>query len=97
MFARLDKSCIAGIVQNQLARVAKRLEDRRIKLCFDQSAVDFLSEKGYDPAFGARPVKRAIQTYVENPLAKEILSGKFAEGTAIKASASGDAITFSQA
>ena len=97
MFARLDKSCIAGIVQNQLARVAKRLEDRRIKLCFDQSAVDFLSEKGYDPAFGARPVKRAIQTYVENPLAKEILSGKFAEGTAIKASASGDALTFSQA
>ena len=97
MFARLDKSCIAGIVKNQLARVAKRLEDRRIKLDFDQSAVDFLSEKGYDPAFGARPVKRAIQTYVENPLAKEILSGKFAEGTAIKASASGDAITFSQA
>ena len=97
MFARLDKSCIAGIVQNQLARVAKRLEDRRIKLDFDQSAVDFLSEKGYDPAFGARPVKRAIQTYVENPLAKEILSGKFAEGTAIKAAASGDAITFSQA
>ena len=97
MFARLDKSCIAGIVKNQLARVAKRLEDRRIKLDFDQSAVDFLSIKGYDPAFGARPVKRAIQTYVENPLAKEILGGKFAEGTAIKAAASGDAITFSQA
>ena len=97
MFARLDKSCIAGIVKNQLARVAKRLEDRRIKLDFDQSAVDFLSIKGYDPAFGARPVKRAIQTYVENPLAKEILGGKFAEGTAIKASASGDALIFSQA
>ncbi len=95
MFARLDKSCISGIVKNQLERVAKRLEDRRIKLCFDQSALDFLAEKGYDPAFGARPVKRAIQTYVENPLAKEILAGKFAEGTQITAAASDGQIKFS--
>ncbi len=95
MFARLDKSCISGIVKNQLERVAKRLEDRRIKLCFDQSALDFLAEKGYDPVFGARPVKRAIQTYVENPLAKEILAGKFAEGTQITAAASDGQIKFS--
>nr|MCR5046578.1 AAA family ATPase [Treponema sp.] len=95
MFGRLDKSCISGIVKNQLARVAKRLEDRRIKLDFDQSACDFLAEKGYDPAFGARPVKRAIQTYVENPLAKEILSGKFSDGAQIKASESGGQIIFS--
>ena len=95
MFARLDKSCISGIVKNQLERVAKRLEDRRIKLCFDQSALDFLAEKGYDPAFGARPVKRAIQTYVENPLAKEILAGKFAEGTQITAAAADGQIKFS--
>ena len=95
MFARLDKSCISGIVKNQLERVAKRLEDRRIKLCFDQSALDFLAEKGYDPAFGARPVKRAIQAYVENPLAKEILAGKFAEGTQITAAAADGQIKFS--
>lgn len=95
MFARLDKSCIGGIVKNQLERVAKRLEDRRIKLAFDQSALDFLAEKGYDPAFGARPVKRAIQTYVENPLAKEILAGKFAEGAQVTASAADGQIKFS--
>ncbi len=95
MFARLDKSCIGGIVKNQLERVAKRLEDRRIKLAFDQSALDFLAEKGYDPAFGARPVKRAIQTYVENPLAKEILAGKFTEGSQVTASAADGQIKFS--
>ena len=68
MFQRLDKSCIGGIVRIQLERVAKRLMDRRITIKFDDSAVDFISEKGYDPAFGARPVKRAVQTWVENPL-----------------------------
>ncbi len=95
MFTRLDKNCIGGIVRNQLERVAGRLSDRRIKIDFDDSAVDFLSGKGYDPAFGARPVKRAIQTYVENPLAKEILSGRFAEGAVIHASANNNAVTFS--
>ncbi len=95
MFGRLDKACIGGIVQNQLARVASRLQDRRISLDFDQSARDFLAEKGYDPAFGARPVKRAIQTYVENPLAKEILAGKFADGARITATAAGGEIKFS--
>ena len=52
MFQRLDKSCIGGIVRIQLERVAKRLIDRRITIKFDDSAVDFISEKGYDPAFG---------------------------------------------
>ena len=94
MFGRLDKSCIAGIVKNQLERVASRLQGRRIKIEFDQSACDLLADKGYDPAFGARPVKRAIQTYVENPLAKEILAGKFGDGATIKASAQGGAIVF---
>ena len=83
MFGRLSKDCIGGIVKNQLERVKARLADRRIALEFDQSAIDFLSDAGYDPAFGARPVKRAVQTYVENPLAKEILAGKFGEDSKI--------------
>ena len=87
MFGRLDQSCISGIVKNQLERVSHRLDDRRIKISFDDKAVAFLADKGYDPAFGARPVKRAIQTYVENPLAKELLEGKFSDGTAIKVTA----------
>lgn len=85
-FSRLDKSCITSIVKNQLDRVAKRLQTRRIKLDFDESAINFLSDVGYDPLFGARPIKRAIQTYLENPLAKEILSGKFLEDSTIKIS-----------
>lgn len=89
-FGRLDKSCIASIVKNQLERVSMRLQDRRIQLNFSQSALDFLAEKGYDPAFGARPVKRAIQMYVENLLAKELLSGKFLDNTEITVSVSPD-------
>ena len=89
-FSRLDKSCITSIVKNQLERVAKRLQARRLKLDFDESAINFLSDVGYDPLFGARPIKRAIQTYLENPLAKEILSGKFFEDSTIKVSKKSD-------
>ena len=89
-FSRLDKSCITSIVKNQLDRVAKRLQARRLKLDFEESAINFLSDVGYDPLFGARPIKRAIQTYLENPLAKEILSGKFLEDSTIKISKKSD-------
>ena len=87
MFRRLDKDCIQGIVRGQLKRVAHRLEDRRLHLEVSDEAISFLSEVGYDPLFGARPVKRAIQTYLENPLAKELLAGKFPEGSCIHVSA----------
>ena len=95
MFQKLGKSCIGGIVRIQLDRVAKRLEDHRIAIKFDEKAVDFLCEKGYDPAFGARPVKRAVQTWVENPLSKQLLEGNFTEGTTIKVTASGGELSFS--
>lgn len=94
MFQRLDKSCIGGIVKIQLERVAKRLEDRRISIVFDNDAVDFIAEKGYDPAFGARPVKRAVQTWVENPLSKELLEGKFSEGSTVHVSSNGTELEF---
>ena len=96
MFRRLSKECIGGIVSLQISRVEKRLEEKRIFLDFDKSALDFLSEKGYDSAFGARPVKRAIQTWVENPLSKELLSGRFVEGSRIKATSDGKSILFSE-
>ncbi len=88
-FNRLSKDVISGIVINQLERVAKRLEDRHIKLEFDKNAVDFLCTAGYDPNFGARPVKRAVQNYVENPLAKELLAGKFGENSIVKVTSDG--------
>ena len=89
-FSRLDKSCISSIVKNQLERVSKRLQDRHLKLEFSEDAISFLSEVGYDPLFGARPIKRAIQTYLENTLAKEILSGKYPEDSIIKVSKNPD-------
>ncbi|MBQ2356252.1 MAG: AAA family ATPase, partial [Treponema sp.] len=95
MFNRLAKENIKGIVRIQLDRVVRRLEERRIHLVFDESAIDFIADAGYDPSFGARPVKRAIQTYVENALAKDVLAGKFTENSTIKASASGGSIVFS--
>ena len=84
MFSRLDKDCIEKIVRAQLDRVQSRLEDKHITLCIEQSAVSFLVEKGYDPAFGARPVKRAVQNYLENPLAKLMLSDKVLENSRLK-------------
>ena len=82
-FGRLEKDAIYGIVKNQLERVEKRLEDRKLHLVVSEEAMEFLSQVGYDPLFGARPVKRAIQNYLENPLAKEIISGSFREDSTI--------------
>ncbi len=84
MFQQLGKEHIASIIKLQLERVQRRLTDRKISLDFDQSAMDFLCDKGYDPTMGARPVKRAIQTYVENTLARELLAGNVLEGETIK-------------
>lgn len=85
-FKQLGKEGVKQIVKIQLARVSSRLADRKISLNFDESAMNFLCEVGYEPAMGARPVKRAIQTYVENPLAKELLAGKIAENSVIDVS-----------
>ena len=82
-FSRLDRSFINKIVQKQLDLLASRLESRHLKLSVSQEAVDYISEVGYDPMFGARPLKRAIQNLVENPLAKEILQGKYHEGSTV--------------
>ena len=92
IFNRLEKDSIAAIVKLQLDRVQSRLDDRKIKLNFDQSAIDFLCEAGYDPDMGARPVKRAIQNYVENKLAKELLSGNIHEGSSVKITSGTDGL-----
>ncbi|MCQ2591830.1 MAG: ATP-dependent chaperone ClpB [Treponema sp.] len=89
-FKELDKSCITSIIKLQLDRVASRLSDKKIVLDFQQSAYDFLCNKGYEPSMGARPVKRAIQTYVENPLAKALLSGEIDVGNVVEVSYSPD-------
>ena len=94
MFQKLEKSHIESIVRLQLERVSKRLLDRGLKVTFDDKAISFLADKGFQPEFGARPVKRAVQTYLENPLSKEIILGKFRDGDTIYVSCSGDSLTF---
>ena len=71
----------------QLKRLADRLMNRNLKLSWDRSVVDMISEAGFDPDYGARPIKRAIQTMVENPLAVDMLHGRFSDGDSISLSA----------
>ena len=84
VFNPLTKENIGDIVKTQLADVALRLKERGVSLEITRSALEFLSKEGYDPAFGARPLKRAIQKYILNPLSLKILSGDFKENCTIK-------------
>ena len=84
LFHRLGKEDIRRIVDIQLAGFAKRLERRDLKLSVDDAAKDFLGEVGWDPVYGARPLKRAIQQHLENPLAQRILGGEYAPGDAVR-------------
>ena len=93
-FTRLDKKYIKAIVKNQIEKVAERLKDRRINLEVSNDAIEFISDVGYDAQFGARPLKRAIQNYIENPLAKEVLAGKYFEGDTIKIVKGKDGLVF---
>jgi ATP-dependent Clp protease ATP-binding subunit ClpB len=97
VFHPLGQAQIRAIVDIQLGQLKKRLIERNLELALDDSALDRLSEAGYDPVYGARPLKRAIQQQVENPLAQAILSGKFLPGDRIKAHANGNGLEFAKA
>ena len=94
IFLGLQPGQIAAIVDIQMQHLAKRLADRHITLELSPAARDFLAEKGYDRVYGARPLKRAIQQYIENPLAMELLKGSYGEGTRLRAEREGDRIVF---
>ena len=81
----------------QLARLRKLLAERKVTLDLTDRAKALLAEEGYDPAFGARPLKRAIQRHIQNPLAMAILEGRFGEGDNIVADAPGEEIVFEKA
>ncbi len=72
----------------------KRLEERRIKISFRDSALNLIADLGYDPSFGARPVKRAIQTYLENPLSQLLLEGEFDTEKTIVVDSDGEKLKF---
>ncbi|MDO4777799.1 MAG: ATP-dependent chaperone ClpB [Cardiobacteriaceae bacterium] len=84
VFHALGKEHMAGIANIQLARLKKRLAERELGFAISDDALAHLVEVGYDPAFGARPLKRAIQTHIENPLAQAILAGKFLPGSTVQ-------------
>ncbi|MEQ9574212.1 MAG: AAA family ATPase, partial [Rhodospirillales bacterium] len=93
LFHRLFPEHMGGIVDIQLKRLRKLLTDRHIALDLDPAAQDWLAEKGYDPVYGARPLKRVIQKELQNPLATMILEGSVADGSKIKVSAEGGKLT----
>ena len=94
-FDSLSEAQIAEIVKLQLKDLRKRLADQQFSLEVDDEAMKILVKDGYDPAFGARPVKRAIQRDLENPIAKKIVAGEYLPGATIRVTASGGTISLS--
>ncbi|MDR0208970.1 MAG: ATP-dependent chaperone ClpB [Pseudomonas putida] len=94
VFEPLGRDQIAGITEIQLGRLRSRLAERELSLSLSPEALDKLIAVGYDPVYGARPLKRAIQRWIENPLAQLILGGQFLPGAAITAKVEGDEIVF---
>jgi ATP-dependent Clp protease ATP-binding subunit ClpB len=96
IFMNLEADQIGKIVDIQMARVKKRLADQSIELVLSDSARNLIARQGYDPVYGARPLKRVIQKQIENTLAMEILEGKVLEGVKLIAEAQGERILFRQ-
>jgi ATP-dependent Clp protease ATP-binding subunit ClpB len=96
VFHPLGASQIRAIVDIQLLYLRKRLQERNIELVLEDSARDLIGESGFDPVYGARPLKRAIQQQIENPLAQRILQGTFAPGDRIRIGASGGELKFAK-
>jgi len=94
VFHMLSRDDLEKIVEIQISRLAQRLRDRHINVQFTDNAKKQLMDESYDPAFGARPLKRTIQQRLENKLAEELLEGKFAEGDTIKIDADAHTFTF---
>jgi ATP-dependent Clp protease ATP-binding subunit ClpC len=84
MFNALTKEDIHKIIDIELANLFKRVENLGFKIKLTNKAKDFVADKGYDPNFGARPLKRAIQKYLEDPLAEEIIKSKLTEGDVVE-------------
>ena len=94
LFHRLRRKDMGRIVRIQLGRLEKLLEDRKITLDLDDEAVEWLAAKGYDPAYGARPLKRVMQKELQDPLAEKILLGDIRDGAHVVATAGSDRLVF---
>jgi len=94
IFDRLSEDELKKIVEIQLRRLVRRLENQKITLELSDAAKAFVASHGYDPVYGARPLKRAVQKYILDPLSMEILEGKIGEGDRVKVDVANDALTF---
>lgn len=94
LFSRLNREHMTGIVDIQLGNLRGILAARRIELSVDEKAKKWLADKGYDPAYGARPLKRVIQTELQNTLAQLILEGKVPDGSQVKVTEKSGALDF---
>jgi ATP-dependent Clp protease ATP-binding subunit ClpB len=95
IFHALRRNEIRSIAELQIKRIENRLSDRKISLKLSEEAKDYIAAVGYDPSYGARPLKRAIQREIENPIANKILEGTFAEGHQISITVEGETLVFS--
>jgi ATP-dependent Clp protease ATP-binding subunit ClpB len=93
LFHRLRREDMGEIVDIQLRRLNRLLEDRKIALSLDAKARQWLAEKGYDPTYGARPLKRVIQKWAQDPLAQMLLAGEIRDGAQVKLGASRGRLT----
>ncbi|EHK57915.1 ATP-dependent chaperone ClpB [Allomesorhizobium alhagi] len=94
LFHRLRREDMGKIVQIQLKRLERLLSDRKISIALDQDAIDWLAARGYDPAYGARPLKRVMQKELQDPLAERILLGEILDGSTVKVTAGSDRLNF---
>ena len=97
LFSRLGRDQMAGIVRIQLSRFERLLADRRLTLALDDSAAAWLADKGYDPVYGARPLKRVIQKDLVDPIAKKLLAGEIEDGSVIAVSAGEEGLEIGKA
>jgi ATP-dependent Clp protease ATP-binding subunit ClpB len=93
-FNSLNKEHIRGIVRLLTAQLTERLEEKKMKFNISDDALDWLADEGFDPAFGARPLRRAVQNFIQNPLSKELLKGSFIEGDTVYCRKEGDQLVF---
>jgi ATP-dependent Clp protease ATP-binding subunit ClpC len=96
VFRTMTKPDLIQILDLEIAKVVNRLKGKNLKLELDETAKDFLVEKGYDPQYGARPMRRAVERFLEDPLAEEILRGNVHEGEPIRVSSDKEKLTFNQ-
>jgi ATP-dependent Clp protease ATP-binding subunit ClpB len=94
IFHQLSREQVAKIIDVQLERLRAMLAERNVTLVLDDSAKDLLMREGYDPTYGARPLKRAIQSYIQNPLAVKLLQGEIVPGQTVRVAAKGDQLEF---